>query len=197
MPQFELLAGLPADGPMYVPITANGEPFYSEGVVLRMYPAHGEPWVANLKPGLTSFTAAFDVPEHNRVVVIAGGEGYVLDPARQQSLFDFGGQIEQALVVEDQALVFVDLVRLTVLFLRTGELWASERISWDGFREVRTEGLNIHGESWQPDKHDGRWVAFSFNIETRRSSGGSFPMGFGSGPFQHVPNSRCPDLWKL
>lgn len=49
----KILSSLPTYGPMYVPVTANGELFYSEGFPIRFYkPDHTE-WVANFQPGWT------------------------------------------------------------------------------------------------------------------------------------------------
>src|SRR5690606_39492556 len=35
--RYEILDGLPTYGPMYVPVSEDGEPFYSEGFVVRFY----------------------------------------------------------------------------------------------------------------------------------------------------------------
>lgn len=197
MAQFELLEGLPGYGPMYVPIASNAEPFYSEGFVLRLFPKDGEPWVANLRPGLNSFNAVLDFPEHNKVVIIAGGEGYVLDPTRHHSLIDFGAQIEHTLTVDDYAVLFVDLVGITVLFLSTGELWKSERISWDGMRNLIVQGKRVHGESWQPGRSDEKWDPFTLDLESKHVTGGSYSGLKGRLPFHREPVSLCPSIWLL
>ena len=49
--RYEILDGLPTYGPMYVPVSEDGEPFYSEGFVVRFYKSDGSEWVANFKPG--------------------------------------------------------------------------------------------------------------------------------------------------
>ena len=49
--QYELLESLPAYGPMYIPISETGEPFYSEGVAVRFYKKDGTAWVGNFATG--------------------------------------------------------------------------------------------------------------------------------------------------
>jgi hypothetical protein len=82
MAQFEILNGLPATGPMYVPISSNGEPFHHEGFVVRFYPSNAEAWVANFKGGDSRLFEVFDLAKQNKVLVIAGGEAYLMSPER-------------------------------------------------------------------------------------------------------------------
>jgi len=35
--RYEILDSLPTYGPMYVPVSESGDPFYSEGVVVRFF----------------------------------------------------------------------------------------------------------------------------------------------------------------
>ena len=48
--RYEILNSLPSSGPMYVPVTGNGEPFYSEGVAVRFYKTDGSNWVGTKFP---------------------------------------------------------------------------------------------------------------------------------------------------
>ena len=64
--RYEILSGLPAYGPMYVPVTQVEQPFinpYSEGFVVRFFDSSGESWVANFNVGYTTFKAVFDFPQ--------------------------------------------------------------------------------------------------------------------------------------
>ena len=49
--RYEILNALPAYGPMYISISDDGEPYYTEGYVVKFKKRNGEEWVANFKPG--------------------------------------------------------------------------------------------------------------------------------------------------
>ncbi len=70
--RYEILNSLPPYGPMYIPITEDGDPYYSEGYVIRFYKSDGTDWVANFQPGWTVFDGVFDFPQLDLIVVIAG-----------------------------------------------------------------------------------------------------------------------------
>jgi hypothetical protein len=53
--RYEILNSLPVYGPMYVPVTENGKPYYSEGFPVRFFKKDGSEWGANFEPGMTTF----------------------------------------------------------------------------------------------------------------------------------------------
>lgn len=179
MRTFEVLEGLPGHGPMYVPITDGMEPYYSEGFVVRFFPERSEPWVANFKPGLSDLNTAYDFPQRRKALIIAGGEGYVMSPEHKHSLLVFGGQITAVLVGPEDQIVMPNNVDITVLTPRSGSLWRTRRISWDGFQLLRIEGNSLHGESWQPTSSGmlkDEWRPFRLDLNSRQLTGGSYPM---------------------
>ena len=42
--RYEQLKSLPTYGPMYIPVSGNDEPFYSEGLVIRFFRTDGTDW---------------------------------------------------------------------------------------------------------------------------------------------------------
>ena len=91
--RYEILESLPVYGPMYIPVTENGEPYYSEGFAVRFYKTDGTNWVANFKPGWTGLNKVFDFPEHDKTIIIAGGLGYIMTPENEKPLSTFGDRI--------------------------------------------------------------------------------------------------------
>ena len=176
MQQFEILPGLPATGPMHVSITSNGESFFSEGYVVRFFLEDGSYWVANFQFGLTSFNAVYDFPEHKRVLVIAGGEAYLMAPSRTQASYTFGGSLEGAFLTANGSLVLHSSTDIVLLERPTGIRWRGERISWDGFRDLALDGDVLRGESWSPlHGVKNEWTAFELDLRTRILKGGSYP----------------------
>jgi hypothetical protein len=71
--RYEILSGLPPYGPMYIPVSEDEVPSYSEGYVVRFYKSDETNWVANFKTGWTNFSGVYDFPEFRRTIVFALG----------------------------------------------------------------------------------------------------------------------------
>jgi hypothetical protein len=66
---------------------------------------------------------------------------------------------------------------------RTGVVWHTRRISWDGFDKLRFEGERLSGQAWSPIGD--RWLPFSVHLQTGFVEGGSY-----SWPEVHSTTSR-------
>lgn len=172
--RYKILNGLPPYGPMYVPITGSEEPFYSEGYVVKFRKRDGEEWVANFSSGWTDYYKIFDFPEHNMVVVFAGGQGYIMNPDEQKPIMTFGLSIKEVILKEDGSLICSDDIHILVLDNTTGDIWKSDRISWDGIKDLKLVGNKLSGETYDPTSSNQPWSAFELNLETREVKGGSF-----------------------
>jgi hypothetical protein len=171
--RYAVLDGLPTYGPMYVPVSDDHEPFYSEGFVVRFYRSDGSDWVANFKPGRTGCSLVVDYPDTNRIIVIAKGQGYIMTPDQQQPIDTFGIDISHAIETEDNKLVLVDDIYVRLLEDK-GTVWQSERISWDGIKDVKLEDCMLTGLSYDPMDSIYEWIPFSINLDTKEITGGSY-----------------------
>src|SRR5690606_11352541 len=107
MAEFRELPGLPAYGPMPLQFSSTGQGAHREGFVVEFLPDTDECWVGNFQPGLSSYSGVIAHPDGRRVVVVAGGEAYIVAPHAKKVEEMFGGAIEfAAFVSEIQALVF-------------------------------------------------------------------------------------------
>jgi len=141
--------------------------------VIRFTPDERPAWVGNFARGLTSLDHVCEHLNGGGVLVVAGGNGYVIDPDTRAQLEEFGGQIEDVIPVPELGLlVFGNGVWFEVLD-RNGLRWATPRISWDGMRDVRREGLRLLGEAWYP-MAEGYWVPFEVDLATGQCTGGSY-----------------------
>jgi len=171
--RYEILEGLPAYGPMYVPVSESGEQFFYEGFVVRFYKSDGKQWVANFRPGWSQCNLVVDYADSNRVIVIAKGQGYLMKPDNEIPIDTFGINIKDAIKTDDNKIVFVDDIYVWLVDDK-GELWQSERISWDGIKDLKLKDNILTGLSYDPTDSIIEWIPFSFDLETKEITGGSY-----------------------
>jgi hypothetical protein len=171
--RYTILESLPVYGPMYISVTGNDEPFYSEGFVVRFYQSDGMDWVANFKPGWTGLNAVYEFENEVDILVIAGGTCYLINPAEHKAKATFGVGYESVIKTLDGRLILQDLTDLTV-FEINGEHWHTERISWDGIKNLKLEGTLVSGLSFDPMNDKEKWVEFIVDLENRNVKGGSY-----------------------
>lgn len=180
--RYEILDSLPSYGPIYIPVSDNDEPFYTEGFPVRFYKSDGTNWVANFRPGWTGLNKVFDFREHNKTIVIAGGLGYLMTVENEKPLSTFGITINEIFQTENGSLVCVDEISIFILDNSTGEFWRSERISWDGFQSLELNEGIISGQSYDPTNSKKTWADFSLNIKTKELTGGSYRESIKNNP---------------
>jgi hypothetical protein len=171
--RYDILDGLPSYGPMYIPVSEDGEQFYSEGFVVRFYKSDGSEWVANFKPGWTGFSLVVDYPDKNRIVVIAKGQGYIMTPDQQTPIDKFGVDIKEAIKIEDNKIILVDDIHVRLIDDK-GIIWQSERISWDGIKDIEVKDNILTGLSYDPMDSINEWIPFSIHLDTKEIVGGSY-----------------------
>ena len=173
MKRFEILEALPTYGPMYISVTETGEPFYSDGVAIRFYKSDGTSWVANFQPGCTDLIEVHEFKDEERLLVIARATCYMMNLNQTKPLSVFGVGYTMVLRTNDRRFVLQDQTDLTIIETN-GEHWHSERISWDGLKDLRLENNLVVGLSYDPMNDADEWVPFTFDIDTRTLTGGSY-----------------------
>jgi hypothetical protein len=171
--RYEILNGLPGHGPMYIPVSEDDEQFYSEGFVVRFYKSDGSDWVANFKTGWSNLNFVFDYPEIDRIIVIAKGQGYIMDPNQEKPIETFGLGIKSALVTKENEIVLVDDISIEIM-TEKGIVWQSERISWDGIKDTELNGNILSGLSYDPTNSFNEWIPFTVDLTTKEIIGGSY-----------------------
>ena len=166
--KFKLLTGLPGTGPVPITFTNSRNPFYSEGLVVEFYPNKSDTWVANFEPGFTTFNDVYELPDG--VLVIAGGEAYIVDVHKRTIIESFGGQIKFGEEVHElESYVSVDPFKIE---MRGNYCWCSRRLSYDGIRKVKISSHFLTGEAWDP--MGDQWVPFRVNLMNGEVEGGSY-----------------------
>jgi hypothetical protein len=162
--RFEILPGLPAYGPAAVSFDERGK--YSEGLVVRFYPKQAEPWVANFSGRPTKYNAVLDHPDGADVIVVTGGGACIVDPETRKIRHRISGQVEQAIRVPSLGLIVVQCLTDFIAITSDNDGWRSERISWDGFRNIEIDGAELLGEAYTPIGDT--WVPFKLDLLTGR-----------------------------
>jgi hypothetical protein len=168
---FEILDGLLPYGPMPLQFSSTGQGMHREGLVVKFVPGEEEEWVGNFQPGLSSFHSVLAHPDHKHVVVVAGGEAYVVDPTARKLVTTFGVSIETAI---DVPLLKAILFSNGLWFELLGEgglMWKTRRLSWDGMRNVEVRDLQVRGEGW---RFDDTWHEFALDLSNGKVTGGAY-----------------------
>ncbi len=173
--KYEILESLPAYGPMYVPVSENNEDFFAQGFAVRFYRMDKTSWVANFKPGWTGLNEIHEFPDLPNLLVIAGGTCYIMNPEETKPAAVFGVNYKGGLKTPNGRLVLYDLTEITVVETNC-QYWHSERISWDGIKELRMEGNLVKGFAYDPMNDSNEWKAFVLDLNTREIIGGSYSL---------------------
>lgn len=174
--RYEVLDGLPTYGHMYVPISEDGLPFYSEGYVVRFYNTDGTSWVANFSTGWADLTGIYDFPEFKRTIVLAFGKCYIMADDEQTPCKAFGVDFTNVYQPSNSILIMPGCVDMTMIDVSTDEVWRSERISWDGFENLNFSGDQVTGLAFDATDEEDAWKPFSFNYKTNEIIGGTFQV---------------------
>jgi len=172
MVTFETLPGLPGKGPKPKPFSATQKSWLQAGYVVRITPNSGNSWVGNFQPGPGGATRVLPHPDGSKVVVVAAGQMYVVDPdVRSASVIP--GVVVNIHVLEDPPLLVIDDQGIQFqAFGPEGLRWRTKRISWDGFRNVVITGSQLSGES--SNVTGDVWESFQVDLRTGRTTGGMY-----------------------
>src|SRR6185312_14109421 len=81
---WQILAGLPAYGALAISFSPDGHGGHSEGLVVEFSPPASPSWVGNFQRGGGRLDSVIQHPDDRHVIVIAGGQGYVIDPISRE-----------------------------------------------------------------------------------------------------------------
>jgi hypothetical protein len=169
---FEVLPGLPPYGPWAEAFTATGLGRQREGFVVRFHPDQGESWVGNFQPGMAGIDTVLWHPNERELLVIAGGQGYVVDPNDRAKREYFGAAIELVIPVPELGTIVFGNGLWFESLGSAGWQWRSNRISWNGMQEVHRDRMRLTGEAWSPLQHD--WLSFELDLRSGVFTGGSY-----------------------
>ena len=172
MTTFQRLPGLPAYGAPAVPFPTEWGRVGREGVVVEFSDAHGGTWVGNFAPGLGGATVVVAHPDGARVLVLAAGATWAVEPDARTAA-DLGLEADGVWAIAGSSDLVLSRQGLALARLgAAGIRWHTRRLAWDGFRDVRMAGPLLQGDAW--DAVNDRWRAFSVDLATGRATGGAY-----------------------
>lgn len=177
----EVLKAAPLIAParqfMYPQQIAGEEDALARGALqLLIRPAVGGAFLATCALGFTDRSMpmeAYSCPNPDELCAVAGGYAYIINTLNPQHSI----HIQLKPVVEVQALstqrllLFVGFHSI-IAWGETGEVWRSQRLSWEGIRVTGTDGDQLHGTGWNmlTDKD----VPFTLDLRSGQHQGGGF-----------------------
>jgi hypothetical protein len=169
---FRRLPGLPSSGPMAKTIPPGWGHGAREGLVVEFRPINRSVWVGNFEPGLGGIDDVLAHPNGSDVLVAARGQLWRVNPRTQEAarlapaVFGMWALSDpRRLLINNQDLEFLCIGRDDLI-------WATSRISWGGFRNLRLDAATLDGEAWSPD--GARWLPFRVNLADGTVVGGSY-----------------------
>jgi hypothetical protein len=166
--------------PDAVPVDPQRE--LSDGVILGVRPAEGEPWIGVFEFGSQGSPPAaprqvLGWPDEHSLCVVQRGVGCIVrtdDPAQNAEVECW--PICDVLVVPDHELVvFADLTSL-IAYDRDGIAWRSGRLAWDEVRMVAAEGDELKVAGFDPTRSPrGSHPIFTVDLRTGRSADKPYP----------------------
>ncbi len=185
---YEILSHLPPTGPMHEQFSATGSGYHREGVVIKFMPDGGESWIGNFQPGDGGIIEVLPYANDLYLMVIALGQGYIINPIDRKLIGLCGNYIQEIYEIPGQDAIILDESTFLVRYEKDGKIaWRTERISWDGLRNVRIEGDRIKGEAYTPMSDTNNWLPFQVDLETGELTGGSYNGPDISGNRKHSP----------
>lgn len=171
---FRILPGLPPYGPPAQSFSDTGHGIHSEGLVVEFFPGEDRSWVGNFHRGLSKCDQVLTHLDRRHLIVVSGGTAYVVDPNEQTVVETFGADIEYCTEVADlDVLVFGNGVCFEFVF-NNGSRTQTDRISWDGMRNIIVHGARLEGDAYDPMQDS--WIAFEVDILEGTIKGGSYKV---------------------
>lgn len=172
---FDVLAGLPTSGPLAIAFPASDLGF-SEGVVIRVRPASTEAWIGNFQCGDNDHTAVYTHPDGKRLIVVACGSDYLVDPRTRELLSRTTDNISFSCEVPElEIILFGDHIRFWAEG-KDGRRWTTPRLSWDGFSEVSVTREILTGKWYSVI--DEAWHEFRMDLASGDVSESTFEAEF-------------------
>jgi hypothetical protein len=168
-----ILEGLPVHGPDPHRFSATGQGLHSEGLVVEFKSGDDSTWIGNFVREEMTYDSVELHPDRVHVLVIAGGQGYIVDARARTVVETFGTAIVCSFrhATRDLVVFCHQWVDFTALGPR-GWVWKSPRVSYEGMRALEMGREVLRGEALDLDDS---WVPFELDLATGTLSGGSFP----------------------
>jgi hypothetical protein len=107
--RFEVLPGLPGEGPVPKHFHTGHPTPWAEGFVVRFWNEDGTNWVGNFQAGITEFSTCIELPEASMAVIVSGGACYFLALDHPKGVTVQGDDITRILLSETRSVIVAHL----------------------------------------------------------------------------------------
>ena len=161
-----------------IPVLVGDKTLSTKGFQVQFSPPNESSWVGNFARGISDskLDAVYELSSPI-FLIIAGGTAYIVNTEKKEILNEFGYGYENHVRTEEGGLVLADFTRITMINL-DGTFWNSERISFDGIKDLKIQGDVVAGLSYYPP--DKKWIPFSYNLKTKELKDGSYKRNKGN-----------------
>jgi hypothetical protein len=131
--RWEVLNGLPGEGPMPKHFHLGHQTPWAEGFVVRFWNEDGTEWIGNFRRGGTEFSTLLDWCESNLFVVVAAGTLYFLAGGTLANCMPHLTGVTD-FILDDKRTIFVtaEVGGRLMAYGRNGELvWTRKRVAVD------------------------------------------------------------------
>jgi len=120
--RWEILPGLPGEGPVPKHFHLGRPTPWAEGFVVRFWNSDGTAWVGNFQIGVTFYSGIVELPAGKLLVIVARGACYFLPLNDPETVMVESGEVISSLVSEEGSLILAHLTGEISVFDSTGTL---------------------------------------------------------------------------
>lgn len=142
---FKILTNIPLNSTTkYFTVTENDSSEY--GLILEIFPDIKNNWYACFKSGYSEFSGVYQHPNAEDLIVIANGQGYVVNPENQQLLEAFGGNITEVFEFFDAYIILFQDSSGLISYNETGLIWQNKKLPFGETRKLEIDREILMGE---------------------------------------------------
>jgi hypothetical protein len=169
MKRYEVLKGLPPYGKPAIPMVPDGELFVSEGFVVKFYKEDGNEWIGNFPKGVTDLFAVRSFDTSQLLLIISGGDGYLIDPNKPEVLKYFDYMVTEMLEWEEGKLILASYDSVTAIDKSGHVVWKVDLDGSDGVKDLYIDDHVLFGKAYDiyGYEREDPWVVFYVDLITQ------------------------------
>ena len=143
----------------------NSSSSYSDrGIIVEVFQESGMSWKAKYEPGISKLFGIFQHPNREELMVVSGGQGYIIDPETQRTIELFGGEITHVAEIIDAYRILFKSGHEFIVYGAKGLLWKQSMPIFYEIRKLGSIRNILTGECKQTVDSD--WQSFWMNTDT-------------------------------
>ena len=147
-----------------------------DGLIVQVRPRSSDPWIGTFAFGNLSpkgKNGLYTWPDPQMLCVVSQGQGYLVrvDEPTNYEMIKVDPVLDVVPVAARKIVVFANHTEL-IAYGKSGPVWVTDRLSWEGIKLTRVTADHIEGEVWDPRIEAN--VGFKVDLSNGRHEGGSY-----------------------